>query len=318
MTAFGARATAVSIRSRRRGREKRISESSFSSASSFQSAPDAEAGRNARPAIGQSTASSFNPLPTQRPGETRPGFETRGGSSCFNPLPTQRPGETRVGSRDQVCSSCFNPLPTQRPGETGLSAWPAFPRSFNPLPTQRPGETRSQVGLQRRTVGFNPLPTQRPGETTELASLAGAPDVSIRSRRRGREKLDRAVAVQVVQVFQSAPDAEAGRNSMSDMTGARPMTFQSAPDAEAGRNVGASAHTRASSRFNPLPTQRPGETPPLRRLHLPRVVSIRSRRRGREKHQTIADRDFTLEVSIRSRRRGREKLAVSPGAVANE
>jgi len=179
---------------------------------------------------------------------------------------------------------------------------------FNPLPTQRPGETTAPPPGPSGLRCFNPLPTQRPGETGGTPPVYWADPVSIRSRRRGREKLSAGpisagpISFQSAPdaeagrntcspagsigaaAFQSAPDAEAGRNAVHGSAGEQVVRFQSAPDAEAGRNLWLLLIGWLVVSFNPLPTQRPGETiePGLFRGCL--FVSIRSRRRGREKH----------------------------------
>jgi len=62
-------------------------------------------------------------------------------------------------------------------------------------------------------------------------------EVSIRSRRRGREKHGAVVEIASDPLFQSAPDAEAGRNGWLTCPNYKAPGFQSAPDAEAGRNI---------------------------------------------------------------------------------
>jgi len=236
----------VSIRSRRRGREKRPKTPEKERSEKFQSAPDAEAGRNSWPAVRSSPTSSFNPLPTQRPGETVDFHDRMRVWQQFQSAPDAEAGRNVKGS-----------------------TYENRPHLFQSAPDAEAGRNRSASASTAR-----------------------------------------------IWSFQSAPDAEAGRNKVGQLERKLRKMFQSAPDAEAGRNAGIPAFGFAYNGFNPLPTQRPGETPSEQPSNVVPLVSIRSRRRGREKPAYAAAGTGPLPVSIRSRRRGREKRSAARAPTA--
>jgi len=138
---------------------------------------------------------------------------------------------------------------------------PARDALFQSAPDAEAGRNYAARSAAIRLRSFNPLPTQRPGETRNLDQVRVVLAVSIRSRRRGREKLLIRRKPSTCIPFQSAPDAEAGRNFPIPARRRAELQFQSAPDAEAGRNPLPTVLSTVSGCFNPLPTQRPGETP---------------------------------------------------------
>jgi len=180
---------------------------------------------------------------------------------------------------------------------------------FQSAPDAEAGRNTQTVTVKSYTNLFQSAPDAEAGRNlrndtvTPLNSLfQSAPDAEA-----GRNDGRHARALDSPR-FQSAPDAEAGRNAPTPQAavgyllvsirsrrrgrekpecGPRPVPpvlFQSAPDAEAGRNPDGRLRPCESRSFNPLPTQRPGETPVPARPDRRDGVSIRSRRRGREKH----------------------------------
>ena len=84
--------------------------------------------------------------------------------------------------------------------------------------------------------------------------------VSILARRMRRAQLFFSKDVTGVPMFQSSPDACAGRNlSRVDVTHNYAL-FQSSPDACAGRNDAVQIKPLSLDRFNPRPTHAPGAT----------------------------------------------------------
>jgi len=249
----------------------------------FQSAPDAEAGRNARPQAATETIGLFQSAPDAEAGRNSWTWPQVSSQCCFNPLPTQRPGET-AGSIHSRLSRGVS-IRSRRRGREKLAelAQEDDDGEFQSAPDAQAGRNPKEIRCPPRPCRFNPLPTHRPGETTVSFRSKLRKAVSIRSRRRGREKPGAHVTGDAVALV-SIRSRRRGREKPSTATIRRPTrSFQSAPDAEAGRNARFNAASAWSARFNPLPTQRPGETAGPGPAGRPWPVSIRSRRRGREK-----------------------------------
>ena len=156
----------------------------------------------------------FNPLPAFRPGDTHPSFwkicqgnvsihsrrlgreilaqgtQLQIANMRFNPLPAFRPGDTVAPKATLSQVKCFNPLPAFRPGDTIVCNWIInSDYRFNPLPAFRPGDTKLNQKLRGYLVCFNPLPAFRPGDTSSFGQARPISQVSIHSRRLGREIL---------------------------------------------------------------------------------------------------------------------------------
>ena len=152
--------------------------------------------------------------------------------------PHRSKGRHDDGARDRLLFDGFNPLPSQKQGETAGCGAEVRPRPrFNPLPSQKQGETgsgRTHAGQRRR---FNPLPSQKQGETLLLGYVSGPCFVSIRSPHRSKGR-PRGGQLLVALLFVSirSPHRSKGRPRSMDRY-----------------------HSRAL-RFNPLPSQKQGET----------------------------------------------------------
>ena len=113
------------------------------------------------------------------------------------------------------------------------------PRSggrFNPLPSQKQGETPNPLRLVLPCACFNPLPSQKQGETIALFKGEEEPPVSIRSPHKSKGRLHPAAA------------SSSG------------IWFQSAPLTKARGDTRRKSQSSSKSRFNPLPSQKQGET----------------------------------------------------------
>ena len=154
---------------------------------------------------------------------------------------------------------------------------------FQSAPGFSAGRNRRPRIASGQDSRFNPLPAFRPGETCYRLAAQNPMRVSIRSRLFGREKL------------------------IAEQLKGLGVEFQSAPGFSAGRNFRAVRPGITSSRFNPLPAFRPGETGRTVGPQDVEGVSIRSRLFGREKPYLRPPTAHQQDVSIRSRLFGREK-----------
>ncbi len=179
----------VSIRSRLGGREKRAAfypggfcrcfnplptrrsgetdlTTAYMTGYEFQSAPDSEVGRNAKPSCVWPMPTSFNPLPTRRSGET--------GVSKDNSPVLVVSIRSRLGGREKR----FVGAPLVQLHHVSIRSRLGGREKRTMPPTAAAGATC-----------FNPLPTRRSGETIGKLLRAAGWKVSIRSRLGGREKL---------------------------------------------------------------------------------------------------------------------------------
>ena len=98
-----------------------------------------------------------------------------------------------------------------------------------------------------RPGGFNPRPTHAPGATGTHVPRRETDDVSILARRMRRAQPYSVARTSSTSMFQSSPDACAGRNRAFSWRMRCYKMFQSSPDACAGRNAG-----RSTVRLNDL------------------------------------------------------------------
>ncbi len=202
----------VSIRSRRSGREKADSATDCvrGPAVSIRSRRSGrEKGRMSR--MKRRTSCCFNPLPAFGPGERRPRRSWWCPTNCFNPLPAFGPGESPRVLRDGQQNRSFNPLPAFGPGERTRAGRESRPsRRFQSAPGVRAGRKDAAGPAKVFPTGFQSAPGVRAGRKS--------------SRTMSRADYE----------FQSAPGVRAGRK-LEHAHARTPMPFQSAPGVRAGR-----------------------------------------------------------------------------------
>ena len=160
---------------------------------------------------------------------------------------------------------------------------------------------------------FNPLPAFRPGETRDHRSRHRRGEVSIRSRLFGREKRHCFRPKRnIKQSFNPLPAFRPGETQPSGCMPRAGQCFNPLPAFRPGETRSPASQPRCETRFNPLPAFRPGETSRYPLTRPVRLVSIRSRLFGREKHNRKIKPPRYYDVSIRSRLFGREKLSMRP------
>ena len=132
----------------------------------------------------------------------------------------------------------FNPLPSQKQGETPAPrAHRGTLLGFNPLPSQKQGETRGAISALRTDEAFQSAPlTKARGDSSTPHRRIAACTVSIRSPHKSKGRLQ----------WLWTPIVDVG--------------FQSAPLTKARGDPVRRDHTHPCVCFNPLPSQKQGET----------------------------------------------------------
>ncbi|SDW94928.1 hypothetical protein SAMN05421783_11170 [Thiocapsa roseopersicina] len=202
----------------------------------------------------------------------------------FQSAPDQLAGRCPARRRSLSRCKAFQSAPDQLAGR--CLRWPdaaSSSESFQSAPDQLAGRCS---GLPRRlglVDGFNPRPTNWPGDAGHGPRWCRACAVSIRARPIGRAMPSFRADPGRSRAFQSAPDQLAGRcdeaatvevGMFSVSIRARPigramplntpalylqLEFQSAPDQLAGRCGRRGSCRRRAGRFNPRPTNWPGD-----------------------------------------------------------
>ena len=188
-----------------------------------------------------------------RPAETMP--------TSFNPLPSQKQGETV----DSLCADPEKEVSIRSPHKSkGRPNWTASvskPKKFQSAPLTKARGDSSLFSSSSLVRCFNPLPSQKQGETPESTIF---PPVVIRFQSapltKARGDLCWFLPCVLRLRFQSAPLTKARGDTDSTATAQIEFLFQSAPLTKArGDRPPAAIHVVAIG-FNPLPSQKQGET----------------------------------------------------------
>ena len=178
----------------------------------------------------------------------------------FNPLPSQKQGETRRLARPCIARQVSIRSPHKSKGRRGPSAVCHVGRWFQSAPLTKARGDIPQAITRKRRQGFNPLPSQKQGETLQQYPRAASLNVSIRS-----------------------PHKSKGRQMA--LYGCYPRSrFQSAPLTKARGDTQTCPSLHSPSGFNPLPSQKQGETRPKCCLPRGKMVSIRSPHKSKGRH----------------------------------
>ena len=148
--------------------------------------------------------------------------------------------------------------------------------TFQSAPLTKARGDRQRLLVRIRHTSFNPLPSQKQGETDALAGLGGAWAVSIRSPHKSKGRPASLFVLRLTKEFQSAPLTKARGDLHDPLSPPPPSAFQSAPltKARGDNRIGGQPNNRL--RFNPLPSQKQGETSTFYRQSNGDRVSIRS------------------------------------------
>ena len=228
---------------------------------------------------------------------------------CFNPLPSQKQGETALAARPCRCLVSFNPLPSQKQGETRcICWWPTWTTCFNPLPSQKQGETRRHRRPRRAADGFNPLPSQKQGETRAAGTSCSRPKVSIRSPHKSKGRRRSLCPPCRAEQFQSAPLTKARGDPAVSTARSPKKCFNPLPSQKQGETQRSYSRVACYASFNPLPSQKQGET----RAACPHQVGtasfnpLPSQKQGETRRHN--DEARIVVVSIRSPHKSKGRL----------
>ena len=189
---------------------------------------------------------------------------------------------------------------------------------FNPLPSQKQGETLRRYMRGIVWSGFNPLPSQKQGETGPLPGIRFVFHVSIRSPHKSKGRLDREVRTahgRAVSI--RSPHKSKGRQ-MSRILLTPAPSFQSAPLTKARGDIPPASMRAWAACFNPLPSQKQGETSSSSTALLGRRVSIRSPHKSKGRLVAELGHGVVLVVSIRSPHKSKGRLDIGGMSVVVE
>ena len=236
------------------------------------------------------TIDGFNPLPSQKQGETDAGPATHRHLRSFNPLPSQKQGETQTKIRLREILKSFNPLPSQKQGETiAPTSLGKDHLSFNPLPSQKQGETQRMdlVGPEIRMFQSAPLTKargdgRRCGYPLGKRGFQSAPLTKARGDDNTYQHWRAYIKVSI-----RSPHKSKGRR-LCPIGHLSVALFQSAPLTKARGDF--LLHTRSCeiASFNPLPSQKQGETNKPDLLTYLDKVSIRSPHKSKGRRGTAS------------------------------
>ena len=131
---------------------------------------------------------------------------------------------------------------------------------FNPLPSQKQGETGKSDSQATRSASFNPLPSQKQGETLPSVFLQGSWLVSIRSPHKSKGRLSCYVRSAIGGLFQSAPLTKARGDAHRRERAQQKQRFNPLPSQKQGETRSIKPSAGSYICFNPLPSQKQGET----------------------------------------------------------
>ena len=219
----------------------------------------------------------FNPLPSQKQGETHLRCADGHGRGVSIRSPHKSKGRLNVRLPPSACFEFQSAPLTKARGDRCPLEYGFYGPCFNPLPSQKQGETGSSTTLMMPVACFNPLPSQKQGETQHQGRERSQSPVSIRSPHKSKGRRDRHRACARSDPFQSAPLTKARGDAMCRRPCPSATSFQSAPLTKARGDAYPHGLRAGGCRFNPLPSQKQGETHSARRVRLPDgPVSIRS------------------------------------------
>ena len=260
VVAIQTKPVAVSIRSPHKSKGRQDEEAKDETETEFQSAPLTKARGDSDETYHTDLIYGFNPLPSQKQGETRP----QGGAvhslyvSIRSPHKSKgRPVATASAHARMRFQSapltkargdiprgepvgnlaCFNPLPSQKQGET--TSTPSFRSTmgFQSAPlTKARGDPAAGLVAQSLTR-FNPLPSQKQGETRSRRPPSCLRRVSIRS-----------------------PHKSKGRRRSGERPADAECVSIRSPHKSKGRPMSNPPLVNCRTSFNPLPSQKQGET----------------------------------------------------------
>ena len=152
---------------------------------------------------------------------------------------------------------------------------------FQSSPDACAGRNEGAMDSDRIDCGFNPRPTHAPGATMNFTPKDPDSKVSILARRMRRAQHGPWFRWMLRTMFQSSPDACAGRNPPPAMCSAELECFNPRPTHAPGATRLRLRDRTGAEGFNPRPTHAPGATIDSWDGGKTRIVSILARRMRR-------------------------------------
>ena len=252
----------------------------------FQSAPLTKARGDPSASKTRVSNRAFQSAPlTKARGDRRDGEHRGVASQCFNPLPSQKQGETSLAARLVSKVEVSIRSPHKSKGRLGRSYRSICSGVFQSAPLTKARGDAAQPPRCGPPISFQSAPlTKARGDWRGLKLSEGSPLVSIRSphKSKGRLPLDGPVRV-CARVSIRSPHKSKGRPAGNSGTmtqsqvsirsphkskgrppparrGRRGNSFQSAPLTKARGDEHLTVACARQRRFNPLPSQKQGET----------------------------------------------------------
>ena len=176
---------------------------------------------------------------------------------------------------------------TKARGDAKLRAYCRFGKGFNPLPSQKQGETEVLFWVGVKVKCFNPLPSQKQGETHSPISIRRPKMVSIRSPHKSKGRPIPTSKFLLDSKFQSAPLTKARGDRRYTADASIVYRFQSAPLTKARGDPYDRSLRGNPWCFNPLPSQKQGETVGVVPSPYFDRVSIRSPHKSKGRRRAI-------------------------------
>ena len=150
-------------------------------------------------------------------------------------------------------------------------------------------------------LGFNPLPSQKQGETLAVGYWRLRGEVSIRSPHKSKGRPHVRYPKYTDTQFQSAPLTKARGDIGVEQDGGLRTSFNPLPSQKQGETSQIASPRSAGRRFNPLPSQKQGETRPSASSEpAPRSFNPLPSQKQGETRRIWQHHQRTVHVSIRS------------------
>ena len=190
--------------------------------------------------------------------------------------PHKSKGRLLWGARRQ-CSYTFQSAPlTKARGDLPTPTDPPSLPEFQSAPLTKARGDLSRQRWDAPLVRFNPLPSQKQGETTDSKLPPHASIVSIRSPHKSKGRPEGLGPCRQRLLFQSAPLTKARGDPADTPSRGYSICFNPLPSQKQGETRPIYLDLHGLRGFNPLPSQKQGETDRHGHIKLAGDVSIRS------------------------------------------
>ena len=320
----------VSIRSPHKSKGRHVTRPPYRQVVTFQSAPLTKARGDLGYYDRFACACGFNPLPSQKQGETEPTkrlslrilVSIRSPHKSKGRLPyrgmllqsvvvsirSPHKSKGRPRSQDLVEPGCgFQSAPlTKARGDPTIWTYNAVLFVFQSAPLTKARGDRHTPSSVSKSMCFNPLPSQKQGETNDDGSNDDGSIVSIRSPHKSKGRRWTVRVFMTCWVFQSAPLTKARGDLVERAQAAAATGFNPLPSQKQGETAKKGWLLHDMPCFNPLPSQKQGETDGLKNLlkHLIGFNPLPSQKQGETRQRLLVRIQHTSFNPLPSQKQG--------------